>query len=40
MRIGKGWLACALAQKACRDGYTVHPARVPRLFANLDLSHD
>ena len=21
--IGKSWLACALAQKACRDGYTV-----------------
>jgi IstB-like ATP binding protein len=31
--IGKSWLACALAQKACRDGYTVHYARVPRLFA-------
>ncbi|MGQ0673199.1 MAG: ATP-binding protein, partial [Hyphomicrobium sp.] len=21
--IGKSWLACALAQKACRDGYSV-----------------
>ena len=30
---------CALAQKACRDGYTVHYARVPRLFAELDLAH-
>ena len=29
----------ALAQKACRDGYTVHYARVPRLFADLDLAH-
>jgi hypothetical protein len=28
-----------LAQKACRDGYTVHYARVPRLFADLDLAH-
>jgi DNA replication protein DnaC len=37
--IGKSWLACALAQKACRDGYTVHYARVPRLFADLDLAH-
>jgi DNA replication protein DnaC len=36
---GKSWLACALAQKACRDGYTVHYARVPRLFADLDLAH-
>ena len=37
--IGKSWLACALAQKACRDGYTVHYARVPRLFADLELAH-
>ncbi len=37
--IGKSWLACALAQKACRDGYTVHYARVPRLFADHDLAH-
>src|SRR5262245_37131513 len=37
--IGKSWLSCALAQKACRDGYTVHYARVPRLFAELDLAH-
>jgi DNA replication protein DnaC len=37
--IGKSWLACALAQKACRDGYSVHYARVPRLFAELDLAH-
>ena len=29
----------ALAQKACRDGYTVHYARVPRLFADLELAH-
>ena len=37
--IGKSWLACALAQKACRDGYTVYYARVPRLFADLELAH-
>ena len=28
-----------MAQKACRDGYTVHYARVPRLFADLELAH-
>jgi len=27
------------AVKACRDGYTIHYARVPHLFANLDLAH-
>jgi DNA replication protein DnaC len=37
--VGKSWLSCALAQKACRDGYTVHYARVPRLFADLELAH-
>lgn len=37
--IGKSWLACALASKACRDGYSVHYTRVPRLFADLELAH-
>ena len=37
--IGKSWLSCALAQKACRDGHTVFYARVPRLFADLELAH-
>jgi len=37
--IGKSWLSCALAHKACRDGYAVHYARVPRLFADLELAH-
>jgi DNA replication protein DnaC len=37
--VGKSWLSCALAQKACRDGYTVHYARVPRLFGDLELAH-
>jgi DNA replication protein DnaC len=37
--VGKSWLSCALAQKACRDGFMVHYARVPRLFAELDLAH-
>jgi DNA replication protein DnaC len=37
--VGKSWLSCALAQKACRDGYTVLYTRVPRLFADLELAH-
>lgn len=37
--VGKSWLSCALAQKACRDGYSVHYARVPRLFTDLELAH-
>ena len=37
--VGKSWLSCALAHKACRDGYTVHYARLPRLFADLELAH-
>ncbi len=37
--VGKSWLSCALARRACRDGYTVHYARVPRLFADLELAH-
>jgi DNA replication protein DnaC len=37
--VGKSWLSCALAQKACRDGYTVYYARAPRLFADLELAH-
>ena len=32
-------MACALAQKGCRDGYAVYYARVPRLFADLELAH-
>lgn len=30
---GKTWLACALGQSACRQGYTVRYARLPRLLA-------
>ena len=37
--VGKSWLACALGQKACRDGFTVHYTRVPRLFPELELAH-
>src|SRR5437870_3623566 len=30
--IGKTWIACALGQKACRDGFTVLYLRLPRLL--------
>lgn len=36
--VGKTWLACALAHKACRDGYRVHYLRLPRLFQELTLA--
>lgn len=38
--VGKTWLACALGQKACRDNTTVVYKRLPRLFSELQLSHD
>jgi DNA replication protein DnaC len=37
--LGKTWLACALAQRACREGYRAYYARIPRLFAQLELAH-
>lgn len=36
--IGKSWLACALAHKACRDGFTARYLRVPRLFRELAIA--
>ena len=33
--VGKSFLACALAQKACREGYTVYYARTARLLQEL-----
>jgi DNA replication protein DnaC len=35
---GKSYLACALAQKACRDGYTTLYQRVPRLLHDIAVS--
>lgn len=32
---GKSYLACALGHKACREGYSVHYVRAPRLFQEL-----
>lgn len=37
--VGKTWLACALGQRACRDGKSVLYHRLPRLFAELELAH-
>lgn len=36
--VGKTWLACAMAQKACRDGYSVQYLRLPRLLQDLNLA--
>jgi DNA replication protein DnaC len=33
--IGKTWLACALGQQACREGYSVLSARLPRLLQEM-----
>ena len=30
--VGKTWLGCALAHKACREGYTAQYLRLPRLL--------
>ena len=30
--VGKTWLACALAQQSCRQGYTAQYLRLPRLL--------
>jgi DNA replication protein DnaC len=35
--LGKTWLGCALANKACREGYSALYARLPRLFHALQL---
>ncbi len=37
--VGKTWIACALAHKACREGYTALYLRTPRLFEELGLAH-
>jgi len=35
---GKSFLACALAQKACREGHTAQYLRMPRLFQELAIA--
>ena len=36
--VGKSWLACALGQKGCREGYTVLYTRLPRLMQELMMA--
>ena len=36
--VGKTWIACALAHKACREGYTAQYLRLPRLMAELPIA--
>lgn len=36
--VGKTWLACALAHKACREGYTVQYLRLTRLLRDLMIA--
>ena len=36
--VGKTFLACALAQKACREGYRAFYIRIPKLLYHLALS--
>ena len=36
---GKTWIACALGNKACRDGFTVQYHRLSRLFDELGYAH-
>lgn len=37
--IGKTFLTCALAHKACREGYRAWYVRIPRFFYQLALGH-
>jgi len=36
--VGKSFVACALAQKACRDGYSAYYARAAALFRDLEIA--
>jgi DNA replication protein DnaC len=36
--VGKSWLACAFAQKACREGLNALYIRITRLFEDLSLA--
>jgi DNA replication protein DnaC len=36
---GKTWIACALANQACRQGLSALYVRVPRLFEELRIAH-
>ena len=36
---GKSWIACALAHKACLEGFQVQYMRVPRLLVDLRIAY-
>ena len=36
--VGKSWLACAFAQRACREGHSAYYARAPRLHQDLAVA--
>lgn len=36
--VGKSWIACALANKVCREGHTAWYQRLPRLLQELPLA--
>lgn len=36
--VGKSYIACALAQKACREGYTALYFRLPRLLMEIGIA--
>ena len=37
--LGKTWMACALAHKACREGHSTLYVRVPRMLQDLYVAH-
>ncbi len=37
--VGKTWISCALAHKACRSGYSAQYRRLSRLFDELSYAH-
>ncbi len=37
--VGKTWIGCALAHKACRSGFTAQYRRLSRLFDELSYAH-
>jgi len=36
--VGKTWIACALAHKACREGFSARYLRLPRLLEELGIA--
>jgi DNA replication protein DnaC len=36
--VGKTWIACALAHKACREGYSARYLRLPRLLEQMPIA--